>query len=93
MINVYLYSSVRNFVIASTDENGEIWYMTNNKQLQYSVICLFGILYTAKIAKHILYIFSEIFILCIKYVHKMHRYRNIYFVYAKNILKMYILNI
>ena len=23
----------------------------------------------------------------------MHRYRNIYFVYAKNILKMYILNI
>ena len=49
--------------------------------------------YTAKIAKYILYIFSEIYILCIKYIHKMHRYRNIYFAYAKNILKMYILNI
>ena len=32
MVNVYSYSSVRNFVIAGTDENGENWYMTNNKQ-------------------------------------------------------------
>ena len=29
MVNVYLYSSVRNFVVACTDEN---WYITNNNQ-------------------------------------------------------------
>ena len=32
MVNVYLYSSVRYFVIAGTDENGENWYMTKNNQ-------------------------------------------------------------
>ena len=32
MVNVYLYSSVRYFVIADTDENSENWYMTNNNQ-------------------------------------------------------------
>ena len=32
MVNVLLYSSVRNFVIAGTDENGENWYMTNSNQ-------------------------------------------------------------
>ena len=32
MVNVYLYSSVRNFVIEGTHENGENWYMTNNNQ-------------------------------------------------------------
>ena len=32
MVNVYSYLSVRNFVIADTDENGENWYMTNNSQ-------------------------------------------------------------
>ena len=30
--HVYLYWSVRNFVIAGTDENGENWYMTKNNQ-------------------------------------------------------------
>ena len=29
MVNIYVYSSVRNFVIAGTDEN---WYMKNNNQ-------------------------------------------------------------
>ena len=32
MVNVYLYSSVRNFVIVGTDEHGENCYMTNNSQ-------------------------------------------------------------
>ena len=32
MVDVYLYSSVRNFVIAGTEEKGENWYMTNNNQ-------------------------------------------------------------
>ena len=32
MVKLYLYSSVHNFVIAGTDENGENWYMTNNNQ-------------------------------------------------------------
>ena len=27
---IYIHSSVRNFVIAGTDENDENWYMTNN---------------------------------------------------------------
>ena len=49
--------------------------------------------YIAKIAKYIIYIFSEMYILCIKYIHKIHWYKNIYFVYAKNILKIYIFNI
>ena len=36
MVKVYLYSSVRNFVIAGTDENGENWYMTNINQFTVS---------------------------------------------------------
>ena len=28
----FLYSSVYKFVMEDTDENGENWYMTNNKQ-------------------------------------------------------------
>ena len=33
MVNVvYLYSSVRNFIIEDTNENGENWYMTNNNE-------------------------------------------------------------
>ena len=32
ILELELYSSVRNFVIAGTEENGENWYMTNNNQ-------------------------------------------------------------
>ena len=37
MVNVYLFSSVHNFVIAGTDENGENWYMANINQFTVCV--------------------------------------------------------
>ena len=40
MVNVYLYSSVRIFVIAGIDENGENWYMTNNNQFTVYQKCI-----------------------------------------------------
>ena len=46
--------------------------------------------YTANFAKHILYTFLNSCILCIKYICKMYKFKNVYFVYIKSMLKIYI---